>query len=623
MFEKEYDVIVVGGGHAGSEAAAAAANLGSRTLLITMNLQNIGQMSCNPAMGGIAKGQIIREIDALGGYSGIVSDNTAIQFKMLNKSKGPAMWSPRVQSDRMRFAEAWRMMLEGTKNLDFYQEMVSGILVEGEKIVGVKTSLGIQVRAKTVVLTNGTFLNGLIHIGEKQFGGGRAGERAAHGITKELVDLGFKSGRMKTGTPPRVDGRSLDFSKMIVQPGDLSPEKFSYLKSTKPLTKQRDCHMSHTSLEVHELLREGFDRSPMFNGAINSVGPRYCPSIEDKINRFADKDSHQLFVEPEGWDTVEYYINGFSTSLPEDVQFKALRSVKGFENVKFFRPGYAIEYDFFPPTQLKHTLETKNIKGLFFAGQINGTTGYEEAASQGLMAGINAHLQVREQDPFIIKRNEAYIGVLIDDLITKGTEEPYRMFTSRAEYRTLLRQDNADFRLTPMSHKIGLASEERLKLMEEKKQKSEAFIDFFKKSSVAPEVINPILQEKDSTTVKQSDKLFKPFSRPNITMLDMQKIDFVSSYISQHDLDHEVLQQTEIQVKYAGYIAKEKNNADKLNRLEGIKIPEAFDYSKLKSLSYEAKEKLSAIKPVTVSQASRISGVSPNDISVLLVYMGR
>ena len=623
MFEKEYDVIVVGGGHAGSEAAAAAANLGSRTLLITMNLQNIGQMSCNPAMGGIAKGQIIREIDALGGYSGIVSDNTAIQFKMLNKSKGPAMWSPRVQSDRMRFAEAWRMMLEGTKNLDFYQEMVSGILVEGEKIVGVKTSLGIQVRAKTVVLTNGTFLNGLIHIGEKQFGGGRAGERAAHGITKELVDLGFKSGRMKTGTPPRVDGRSLDFSKMIVQPGDLSPEKFSYLKSTKPLTKQRDCHMSHTSLEVHELLREGFDRSPMFNGAINSVGPRYCPSIEDKINRFADKDSHQLFVEPEGWDTVEYYINGFSTSLPEDVQFKALRSVKGFENVKFFRPGYAIEYDFFPPTQLKHTLETKNIKGLFFAGQINGTTGYEEAASQGLMAGINAHLQVREQDPFIIKRNEAYIGVLIDDLITKGTEEPYRMFTSRAEYRTLLRQDNADFRLTPMSHKIGLASEERLKLMEEKKQKSDAFIDFFKKSSVAPEVINPILQEKDSTTVKQSDKLFKPFSRPNITMLDMQKIDFVSSYISQHDLDHEVLQQTEIQVKYAGYIAKEKNNADKLNRLEGIKIPEAFDYSKLKSLSYEAKEKLSAIKPVTVSQASRISGVSPNDISVLLVYMGR
>jgi tRNA uridine 5-carboxymethylaminomethyl modification enzyme len=623
MFEKEYDVIVVGGGHAGSEAAAAAANLGSKTLLITMNLQNIGQMSCNPAMGGIAKGQIIREIDALGGYSGIVSDNTAIQFKMLNKSKGPAMWSPRVQSDRMRFAEAWRLMLEGTKNLDFYQEMVSGILVEGEKIVGVKTSLGIEVRGKTVVLTNGTFLNGLIHIGEKQFGGGRAGERAAHGITKELVDLGFESGRMKTGTPPRVDGRSLDFSKMIVQPGDVSPEKFSYLKSTKPLTHQRDCHMSHTSLEVHDLLREGFDRSPMFNGAINSVGPRYCPSIEDKINRFADKDSHQLFVEPEGWDTVEYYVNGFSTSLPEDVQFKALRSVKGFENVKFFRPGYAIEYDFFPPTQLRHTLETKNIKGLYFAGQINGTTGYEEAASQGLMAGINAHLKVKEQQPLIIKRNEAYIGVLIDDLITKGTEEPYRMFTSRAEYRTLLRQDNADFRLTPMSHNIGLAGDERLRLMEEKKQKSDAFIDFFKESSVTPEVINPILEEKDSATVKQSDKLFKPLSRPNITMQDMQKIDFVTSYINQHDLDHEVLQQTEIQIKYAGYIAKEKNNADKLNRLEGIKIPEGFDYSKLKSLSYEAKEKLSAIKPVTVSQASRISGVSPNDISVMLVYMGR
>ena len=623
MFEKEYDVIVVGGGHAGSEAAAAAANLGSKTLLITMNLQNIGQMSCNPAMGGIAKGQIVREIDALGGYSGIVSDNTAIQFKMLNKSKGPAMWSPRVQSDRMRFAEAWRLMLEGTKNLDFYQEMVSGILVEGEKIVGVKTSLGIEVRGKTVVLTNGTFLNGLIHIGEKQFGGGRAGERAAHGITKELVDFGFESGRMKTGTPPRVDGRSLNFSKMIVQPGDVSPEKFSYLKSTKPLTHQRDCHMSHTSLEVHDLLREGFDRSPMFNGTINSVGPRYCPSIEDKINRFSDKDSHQLFVEPEGWDTVEYYVNGFSTSLPEDVQFKALRSVKGFENVKFFRPGYAIEYDFFPPTQLRHTLETKNIKGLYFAGQINGTTGYEEAASQGLMAGINAHLKVKEQQPLIIKRNEAYIGVLIDDLITKGTEEPYRMFTSRAEYRTLLRQDNADFRLTPMSHNIGLASDERLRLMEEKKQKSEAFIEFFKESSVTPEVINPILEEKDSAIVKQSDKLFKPLSRPNITMHDMQKIDFVTSYIHQHDLDHEVLQQTEIQIKYAGYIAKEKNNADKLNRLEGIKIPEGFDYSKLKSLSYEAKEKLSAIKPVTVSQASRISGVSPNDISVMLVYMGR
>lgn len=623
MFNEVYDVIVVGGGHAGSEAAAAAANTGSKTLLVTMNIQNIAQMSCNPAMGGIAKGQIVREIDALGGYSGIVSDTSAIQFKMLNKSKGPAMWSPRVQSDRMRFAEDWRLLLEGTPNLDFYQDMVSGLLIENHKVIGVKTSLGIEIKAKSVVLTNGTFLNGLIHIGDKNFGGGRAGERAATGITEQLVDLGFESGRMKTGTPPRVDGRSLDYSKMLEQPGDVNPEKFSYLDITKPLENQRSCHMTYTSIEVHNLLREGFDRSPMFNGRIQSLGPRYCPSIEDKINRFADKDQHQLFIEPEGWNTCEVYVNGFSTSLPEDVQFKALRSVVGFENVKFFRPGYAIEYDYFQPTQLKHTLETKLVAGLYFAGQINGTTGYEEAASQGLMAGINASLKVQEREAFTLKRDEAYIGVLVDDLITKGTEEPYRMFTSRAEYRTLLRQDNADFRLTPMSHNIGLASDERLRLMEEKKQKSEAFVDFFKESSVTPEVINPILEEKDSATVKQSDKLFKPLSRPNITMQDMQKIDFVTSYINQHDLDHEVLQQTEIQIKYAGYIAKEKNNADKLNRLEGIKIPEGFDYSKLKSLSYEAKEKLSAIKPVTVSQASRISGVSPNDISVMLVYMGR
>ncbi|WP_034260081.1 tRNA uridine-5-carboxymethylaminomethyl(34) synthesis enzyme MnmG [Altibacter lentus] len=623
MFEKEYDVIVVGGGHAGSEAAAAAANMGARTLLITMNLQNIAQMSCNPAMGGIAKGQIVREIDALGGYSGIVSDKTAIQFKMLNKSKGPAMWSPRVQSDRMRFAETWRIMLEQTQNLDFYQEMVSGILVEGDRITGVRTSLGLEVKGKTVVLTNGTFLNGLIHIGEKQFGGGRAGERAATGITKDLVDLGFDAGRMKTGTPPRVDGRSLDFSKMIVQPGDDNPEKFSYLDSTKPLKEQRPCHMTYTSTHVHELLKEGFDRSPMFNGAIQSIGPRYCPSIEDKINRFADKDRHQLFVEPEGWDTVEYYVNGFSTSLPEDVQFKALREVAGFENVKFFRPGYAIEYDYFPPTQLKHTLETKIVSGLFFAGQINGTTGYEEAASQGLMAGINAALQVQERDPFILKRNEAYIGVLVDDLITKGTEEPYRMFTSRAEYRTLLRQDNADFRLTPKSFEIGLATEERMRKMEEKKNRSKAFVQFFKETSVAPEVINPILESKDSALVTQSDKMFKLFSRPNITMEDMRTIEEVEHYVLENDLDHEVLQQTEIQVKYAGYIEKEKNNADKLNRLEGIKIPENFDYSRLKSLSYEAREKLTQIKPTTVSQASRISGVSPNDISVMLVYMGR
>jgi tRNA uridine 5-carboxymethylaminomethyl modification enzyme len=623
MFEKEYDVIVVGAGHAGSEAAAAAANLGSSTLLITMNLQNIGQMSCNPAMGGIAKGQIVREIDALGGYSGIISDKSAIQFKMLNKSKGPAMWSPRVQSDRMRFSETWRLMLEQTPNLDFYQEMVVGLIVEGEAVVGVRTSLGLKIRARTVVLTNGTFLNGLIHIGDKQFGGGRAGEPGSTGITKELVDLGFQSGRMKTGTPPRVDGRSLDFSKMIIQPGDDVPEKFSYSDVTSPLKTQRPCHMTHTSQVVHDILKEGFDRSPMFNGSIDSIGPRYCPSIEEKISRFADKERHQMFIEPEGWDTVEYYVNGFSTSLPEDIQAKALRRVVGFENVKFFRPGYAIEYDYFPPTQLKHSLETKLVSGLFFAGQINGTTGYEEAGSQGLMAGINAHLKVQEEAPFIIKRNEAYIGVLIDDLITKGTDEPYRMFTSRAEYRTLLRQDNADFRLTPMGHKLGLASDERMRKMEIKQSKSDAFVSFFKNTSVKPKIINPILANKESALVGQSDKMFKTFSRPNITMDDMRKIDSVEQFVKENDLDCDVLQQTEIQVKYAGYINKEKNNADKLNRLEGLKIPAGFDYTKLKSLSYEAREKLTAIQPVTISQASRISGVSPNDISVLLVYMGR
>lgn len=623
MFLEEYDVIVVGGGHAGSEAAAAAANLGSKTLLVTMNLQNIAQMSCNPAMGGIAKGQIVREIDALGGYSGIVSDNTAIQFKMLNKSKGPAMWSPRVQSDRMRFAETWRLMLEATPNLDFYQEMISGIIVENNHIVGVKTSLGITIRGKSVILTNGTFLNGLIHIGEKQFGGGRSGEKASKGITEELLALGFESGRMKTGTPPRVDGRSLDFSRMIEQPGDEKPEKFSYSDITKPLTKQRSCFMSHTSLEVHNLLREGFNRSPMFNGSIKSTGPRYCPSIEDKINRFADKNSHQIFVEPEGWDTVEYYVNGFSTSLPEEVQFKALRKVVGFENVKFFRPGYAIEYDYFPPTQLKYTLETKLIEGLYFAGQINGTTGYEEAASQGLMAGINAHLKVKEKEPFILKRNEAYIGVLIDDLITKGTEEPYRMFTSRAEYRTLLRQDNADFRLTPKSHKIGLASDERLKKMEYKRDSSNHMVQFFEKTSVGHKEINPILESKQSALVSQSDKMFKIFSRPNITMEDMSKLKAVSEYMENRELDSEILEQTEIQVKYSGYIQKEKNNANKLNRLEDVRIPAHFDYTGLKSLSFEAREKLNKIKPETISQASRISGVTPNDVSVLLVYMGR
>jgi tRNA uridine 5-carboxymethylaminomethyl modification enzyme len=622
MFGEEYDVIVVGGGHAGAEAAAGAANMGSKVLLATMNLQTIGQMSCNPAMGGIAKGQIVREIDALGGYSGMVTDKSAIQFKMLNKSKGPAMWSPRAQNDRMRFAEEWRLALENTQNVDFYQEMVSALLIEGSKVVGVRTSLGIDVRAKAVVLTNGTFLNGLIHIGEKQFGGGRAGEKAATGITEQLTDLGFDSGRMKTGTPPRVDGRSLDYSKMIVQPGDALPEKFSYL-DTPVLTEQRDCFMSHTSKLVHDQLREGFDRSPMFNGRIKSLGPRYCPSIEDKINRFADKDSHQLFVEPEGWNTVEVYVNGFSTSLPEDVQFRALRSVVGFENVKFFRPGYAIEYDYFPPTQLKHTLETKLVDNLYFAGQINGTTGYEEAASQGLMAGINAHLKIRGKEPFILKRDEAYIGVLIDDLITKGTEEPYRMFTSRAEYRTLLRQDNADLRLTPKGYAIGLASADRLKRMEEKERKSDAFVHFFRNTSVSPEDINPILKSVDSALVKQSDKMFKAFSRPNVTMGHMMQLDSVSNFVRENGLNKEVMEQAEIQVKYSGYIQKEKNNADKLHRLENVKIPGNFDYSLLKSLSFEAREKLDAIRPVTISQASRISGVSPSDISVLLVFMGR
>jgi tRNA uridine 5-carboxymethylaminomethyl modification enzyme len=622
MFEKEYDVIVVGGGHAGAEATAAAANMGSSTLLVTMNLQTIGQMSCNPAMGGIAKGQIVREIDALGGYSGIITDKSAIQFKMLNKSKGPAMWSPRAQNDRMRFAEEWRMALENTPNADFYQEMVTGLLVEKDKVVGVRTSLGIEIRSKAVVLTNGTFLNGLIHIGEKQFGGGRAGEKAATGITEQLVELGFDSGRMKTGTPPRVDGRSLDYDKMIPQPGDDRPEKFSYL-NTPVLKVQRDCHMTHTSALVHDLLREGFDRSPMFNGRIQSIGPRYCPSIEDKINRFADKDAHQIFVEPEGWNTVEVYVNGFSTSLPEDVQYRALKSVKGFEHVKFFRPGYAIEYDYFPPTQLRHTLETKLVNNLYFAGQINGTTGYEEAASQGLMAGINAHLKINEKEPFVLKRDEAYIGVLVDDLITKGTEEPYRMFTSRAEYRTLLRQDNADLRLTPKGYEIGLAKEERLIRMEEKQEKSRHFVDFFKKTSFDPEEMNPILESVDSASVRQSDKLFKVFSRPKVTMDHMLQLESVSGFVKEHDLDTEVLEQAEIEVKYSGYIEKEKNNADKLHRLENVRIPDNFDYTKLKSLSFEAREKLESIRPVTISQASRISGVSPADISVLLVYLGR
>ena len=623
MFLEKYDVIIVGAGHAGCEAAAASANLGCSTLLVTMSLQNIAQMSCNPAMGGIAKGQIVREIDALGGYSGIVSDNTAVQFKMLNKSKGPAMWSPRVQSDRMRFAEEWRLRLERTPNLDFYQEMVKGLLIKNNKIEGIVTSLGIEIKAKTVVLTNGTFLNGLIHIGDKQFGGGRAGESAAFGITDDLVKVGFEAGRMKTGTPPRVDGRSLDYSKMREEPGDEVPDKFSYSDETKPLAHQMLCHMTYTSNEVHNILREGFDRSPMFNGRIKSIGPRYCPSIEDKINRFADKERHQLFVEPEGWNTVEVYVNGFSTSLPEDIQFKALRSVEGFEKVKFFRPGYAIEYDYFPPTQLKHTLETKLVEGLYFAGQINGTTGYEEAASQGMMAGINAALKVKEQEPMILRRDEAYIGVLIDDLITKGTEEPYRMFTSRAEYRTLLRQDNADFRLTPKSYEIGLASEKRLRRMEHKFNESEKMVTFFKETSVTPEEANPILEAKESSAMVQSDKMFKVFSRPQIELNDFLKFDKVKNYVAENDLDKEIIEQAEIQVKYSGYIEKERNNAEKLIRLEDIKIPENFDYNKIKSMSIEAKQKLSKIRPVTISQASRISGVSPADISVLLIYMGR
>lgn len=622
MFEGKYDVVVVGGGHAGAEAAAAAANMGSKTLLVTMNLQTIGQMSCNPAMGGIAKGQIVREIDALGGYSGIVSDESAIQFKMLNRSKGPAMWSPRVQSDRMLFAQKWRTMLEQTTNLDFYQDMINDILVEGGRITGVVTSLGILIKAKSVVLTNGTFLNGLIHIGEKNFGGGRAGEKASHGLTDSLEQMGFESGRMKTGTPPRVDGRSLNFDLMEEQPGDEQPGTFSYTQ-TIPLKQQRSCHITYTTPEVHDLLREGFDRSPMFNGSIQSTGPRYCPSIEDKINRFADKSRHQIFVEPEGWETVEVYVNGFSTSLPEDIQYSALRSVKGFEKVKFFRPGYAIEYDYFPPTQLKSSLETKLIDGLFFAGQINGTTGYEEAASQGLMAGINAHLKINEKEPFVLKRNEAYIGVLIDDLITKGTEEPYRMFTSRAEYRTLLRQDNADLRLTPISFKLGLAGTERMKAVEKKELQTESTINFFKTQSYLPAQINPILMQRESAPVKQSDKLSKILARPKLRREDLADLPALKTFLSENGIDDIVLEQAEIQIKYAGYIQKEIVNANKISRLDHIKIPDDFDYDVLASLSHEAKEKLNYIKPTNLSQASRISGINPSDISVLLVSLGR
>ena len=623
LFTTTYDVIVVGGGHAGSEAAAASANMGAHTLLITMNLQNIAQMSCNPAMGGIAKGQIIREIDALGGYSGIVTDKTAIQFKMLNKSKGPAMWSPRAQSDRMQFAECWRTMLEETENLDFYQDSVNGLLFDGNKIVGVKTVLGLEVKAKTVVITAGTFLNGLIHIGDKSFGGGRAGEGASTGITEDLVAKGFESGRMKTGTPPRVDGRSLDYSKMIEQPGDEVTEKFSYLTTTKTLKEQRSCWLTYTNLDVHNLLRTGFDRSPMFNGRIKSTGPRYCPSIEDKIDRFATKDRHQMFIEPEGWTTCEMYVNGFSTSLPEDIQDKAIRSVAGFENVKFLRYGYAIEYDYFPPTQLKYSLETKLIENLFFAGQINGTTGYEEAAAQGLMAGVNAALKTQGKESFVLKRNEAYIGVLIDDLITKGTEEPYRMFTSRAEYRTLLRQDNADLRLTPIGFELGLASQERLDRVRRKQEKADLLIKFLQDTSVKKEEMNPILESKNLALINQSMKLYKIAARPQLEFSDFKNVEKLNVFLKENAIDKEVIEQAVIHLKYSGYIEKEKNNADKLNRLENVTIPSKFNYQNVKSLSFEAREKLTKIQPTSISQASRISGVSPSDISVLLVYMGR
>lgn len=620
--EKTYDVIVVGAGHAGCEAAAAAANLGSKTLLITMNMNSIAQMSCNPAMGGVAKGQIVREIDALGGYSGIVSDKSAIQFKMLNKSKGPAMWSPRTQNDRMMFSNIWRLKLEQTKNLDFWQDMVTELIIEKNTCTGVKTQIGISFKAKSVVLTNGTFLNGLIHIGEKQFGGGRAGDRASTGLTEQLISAGFTSGRMKTGTPPRVDGRSLDYSKMEEQPGDEKPSKFSFSSETTPLSKQRSCYITYTNDDVHDILRTGFEQSPMFTGRIQGLGPRYCPSIEDKIVRFSERKRHQLFIEPEGWDTVEIYVNGFSTSLPEDVQYKAMRLIPGFENAKMFRPGYAIEYDFFQPTQLKNTLETKGVDNLYFAGQINGTTGYEEAAGQGIMAGINAHLKSTEKEPFILKRDEAYIGVLIDDLITKGTTEPYRMFTSRAEYRILLRQDNADVRLTPLSNKIGLATDDMLKKVEQKNSNVNSIISKFEETSLLPEEVNDYLDSQNSSILKQKVKANTVITRPNIEITSIINSS-VKLKESLKEYSNEELEGAEILMKYDGYISREKEVADKMMRLENIKLYDNIDYKSLSSLSAEAVEKLTKIKPNTLGQASRISGISASDISVLMVHMNK
>ncbi len=623
MLDK-YDVIVVGAGHAGCEAANAAARMGSKVLLVTMNMNTIAQMSCNPAMGGVAKGQIVREIDALGGGSGIVSDKSAIQFRMLNRSKGPAMWSPRTQNDRMLFSLEWRYLLEKNHNVDFWQDMCVGIVVENHKVVGVQMAMGTTIYATTVVLTNGTFLNGLIHLGEKQFGGGRAGEKAATGLTESLVNLGFEAGRMKTGTPPRVDGRSLDYNKMEVQDGDIDPSKFSYT-STSALAKQLPCHITYTNERTHELLRTGFDRSPMFNGAIKSSGPRYCPSIEDKISRFADRDRHQIFVEPEGWNTVEIYVNGFSTSLPEEVQYAALKTIPGFESVKMFRPGYAIEYDYFPPTQLKHSLETKLIENLFFAGQINGTTGYEEAACQGLMAGINAHRKVIEADPIILTRSEAYIGVLIDDLITKGTNEPYRMFTSRAEFRILLRQDNADERLTPLGFQIGLASAKALEKVEQKKQLTKQLKTKLREIGISPVEANPMLAQKESAPITQQVKVSSLITRPHISLADVVAVhaptaQAVNEVMVQNPL---AVEQAEILLKYEGYIDREEEQAQKHQRLENLQLPDTLDYSKVKSLSIEAREKLSKIQPATIGQASRVSGVSPSDISVLLVHLGR